>query len=157
MDASTVINLVNGGALETVLASTTRTFLIGPIVLDECAGDRPRLEALVSEGVLQLVDEESIRATAYLQFLQKYRLGPGETECLTFAQGMDCAVCSDDSAARHAFTAEIGGDRLTGSIGLLREAVHSGLLTSVQASGHYEQMLTRGAFLPIIDHNFFEE
>lgn len=155
VDASCCINLLNGGALTAVLGLSTRAFLIGPLVLSECAGDRPRFEELIENGILELSDEERISGKLYVAFLERYRLGAGETECLTIAKDCECAVASDDRAARRAIAKEIGKEKLTGSIGLLKEAVSSGSMTPLEAMACYEQMRAHGAFLPDIELQYF--
>jgi len=44
----------------------------------------------------------------------------------------------------------LGESRLTGSIGLLREAVKAGLLTQAEAFAAYRLMRERGGFLPAV-------
>jgi len=90
-----------------------------------------------------------------LQFAEKYALGDGETECLAFASIRPFDICCDDGRARAAVNAEIGELRLTGSLGLLREAIGVKLLDQEGAFAAYELMKQLGGFLPNMQREFF--
>ena len=51
---------------------------------------------------------------------------------------------------------EIGTGRMTGTVGLLREAVAEGLLTAEEACGAYNQMKRLGGFLPKLSLSDFQ-
>jgi len=51
--------------------------------------------------------------------------------------------------------AEIGAERLTSSIGLLREAIGAELLDQEAAFAAYELMKQLGGFLPALTREFF--
>jgi predicted nucleic acid-binding protein len=64
-------------------------------------------------------------------------------------------MASDDKKARNAATIELGEARVTGSLGLLRSAVISRLISPEEAFSSYRKMIDGGGFLPRVDQNFF--
>lgn len=148
LDASTLINLDHGDALAKVLSLPGWTFQISPEVLRESRTVAKAIKAAVERGDLHWVDDTAIDAEEFEDALASWELGPGETECILAARSMDCAVACDDGAARRVIEREIGVARMTGTVGLLREAVAAGLLTAQQAFEAYEQMKRLGGFLP---------
>lgn len=147
-DASALLNLANGGVLETVLDLPNLIGWIGPQVRGECASIAARLDALIGSQSIQLLDDETLPASLFISLLGHYRLGPGETECLAFASQGDHVVCCNDRRARSMITRELGSGRVTGTIGLLALGVHHEKLTIEAALGACEQMRRRGGFLP---------
>jgi len=96
-----------------------------------------------------VLDDSAIPASVFVNLVELYRLGDGETESLMFAQTNESLiVCSDDRAARRAATSLFGADRVIGSIRLLLHCIEDGLLTSDAAFALYRQMIIRGAFFP---------
>jgi predicted nucleic acid-binding protein len=154
-DASSVINLVNGGVFVTCLALTTRAFYIGALVRGECVGCRDSVDLAVDQQRLIPLDGADLPASLFLELAQKYRLGDGETECLAFASIRPFDICCDDGRARSAVTTEVGPERLTGSLGLLREAMTMNLLDQESAFASYERMKQLGGFLPVLAKEFF--
>ena len=157
-DASALINLVKGAAFEIILALPRFEFMVGPIVLQECVGSDEVVNVVrkaVDDGRVGLLDDSQISGALFLSLLEQFRLGPGETECLTFAVDSDAVMCSDDLKARQVAAGEFGEDRVTGSLGLLRDAVRTGVTTAHVAWEAYERMKQEGAFLPDLSRNFF--
>jgi predicted nucleic acid-binding protein len=72
-----------------------------------------------------------------------------------FATALGLSVCTDDGRARAAVANEIGSVRLTGSIGLLKSAVHQGLLSASDAYVAYQLMIASGGFLPRLPPHYF--
>jgi predicted nucleic acid-binding protein len=157
LDASTLINLINGEALDLVLRLEGFRFSVGPIVLAECGSHQEQLRELVAAGLINALDEDAIPATQFLVLSERYGLGYGETECLAFATTTDVVICCDDGAARDAIAELIGSNRLSGSLGLLREAVRQRRVTAKGAFAIYEQMRAKGAFLPEVAEEFFAD
>lgn len=156
LDASTVINLLNGAALELVLRLDSHRFAIGPMVLRECGLHEAQLQTFVAAGLLTVVNDDLVSANQFLVLLERYGLGDGETECLAVAALTGASMCCDDAAARRAATDLVGSHRLSGSLGLLREAVRQGRLSSDRAFAAYEQMRAKGGFLPEATKEFFD-
>lgn len=159
-DASALINLIKGEAFELILALPEIEFLVGPLVLEECvSGDSvvDMLKKAIDSGNVGVLDDSQIGADLFFSLLERYRLGLGETECLTFAVNSEVVICSDDLKARQIAGRMIGDDRVTGSLGLLRDAVRASITTSLIAWDAYERMKQEGGFLPEISRSFFTE
>jgi predicted nucleic acid-binding protein len=110
---------------------------------------------MVGRGALTVVSGTTIFASEVLQVVDKYLLGLGEAECIAIGLKLNSSVASDDFRARRAAVTELGRSRVVGSIGLLREAVHAGALTSAAATAAYEEMRKHGAFLPRLEATYF--
>lgn len=154
-DASSVINLVNGGVFPTCLSLSARAFHIGPLVMGECVGCRQAVDLAIAQQGLTALDSADLPASVFLRLAQAHGLGDGETECLAFATMRPFDVCCDDRRARSSVKAEIGEKRLTGSLGLLREAITAGALDQEHAFAAYELMKHLGGFLPAVRKEFF--
>jgi predicted nucleic acid-binding protein len=156
LDASSLINLIHGEALETVLGLADHTFSLGPQVKSECGPDEERLELLIQAGTITLADDSRLPANTFVELLALYELGDGETECLAFADNdHDYIVCSDDGAARYAGSQRFGANRVIGSLFLIRECARQRRITADQARAVYELMKTRGGFLPDLPDDYF--
>lgn len=155
LDASTLLNLANGGVLSEVLAIEGRTYQVSGVVREESRTIAEAIDAAVEGGRIDLVDDTLISATEYADAKEAWQLGGGETECILAARALDCAVASDDGAARAVVTKMFGNARLTGSIGLLRDAVTAGKLTRDEAFRAYQSMRVRGGYLPDIAQEDF--
>lgn len=156
LDASTLINLDNGDVLADILLLPGRTFQISPEVLRESRTVATEIRAAVDRGALGWVDDTAIDASDYENALFTWELGPGETECILAAKALGCSVACDDGAARRTIEREIGAQRMTGTVGLLRDAVRAGLLTQEKAFAAYQRMKRLGGFLPkltLVDFN----
>lgn len=159
LDACTIVFLTNGEVLDTILKLAGRTWLVGQIVSDECRHKGqviPKLQQAIDDGRITVLDGSDINAADFLNLLDKYKLGDGETECLTYAISNGHIICTDDKKARNIITNLLGQDKVIGSLGLLKEAVQESLLTSVEAMQVYHLMIARGAFLPSIPLDFFD-
>lgn len=157
-DASALIHLINGDLLDVVLSLPGKSWFVGYLVLDECRqhGVIPlTLQQAIADKKILLLDDAKISSTTYLTLLKTYNLGEGETECLTFGISGDYIICCDDLKARRMIEKELGADRVTGSLGLLKEAVHEGLLSANDAYEGYKRMLDSGAFLPLVVRDYF--
>ncbi len=148
LDASTLINLDHGDMLAKVLSLPGRTFQISPEVLRESRTVAKAIKAAVERGDLEWVDDTAIDADEYEDALAAWELGPGETECILAARALNCSVACDDGAARRVIEGEIGAARMTGTVGLMRDAVAAGLLKAEEAFEAYLQMKRLGGFLP---------
>lgn len=156
LDASTLINLDNGEILAVVLALPGRSFRISSEVLRESRTVAKAIKAAVERGDIDWVDDTAIDAKEYEDALGVWELGPGETECILAAKALGCSVACDDGAARKVIEREIGATRMTGTVGLLREAVAAGLVTAEEACEAYHQMKCLGGFLPKLSLSDFQ-
>jgi predicted nucleic acid-binding protein len=148
LDASTLINLDNGDALAQVLSIPDRSFRVSSEVLRESRTVAAAIKAAVEARQIALVDDSAIDADDYEAAIAAWQLGPGETECILAARSLGCSVACDDGAARKVIRREIGAGRLTGTVGLLRDAITAGLMTTEAAFESYQEMKRRGGFLP---------
>jgi len=158
LDASSAINLVHGEVLGAVLRLPGYTFCIGPQVLEECEGEAEELRAAVAQGRLTQLDDSQLSGSSFVELLEEYGLGLGETECLAFAlRDQRLSFSSDDRKARATGKAILGGARVLGTLFLLRECVQHHLLTSEAARTAYDQMIERGGFLPDLPTDYFDQ
>jgi len=148
LDASTLINLDNGEVFAVIVSLPGRSFQVSAEVLRESRTVAKSIKEAVTRGHLQLVDDGTIDAQDFEEALVRWELGLGETECILAAKGLGCTVGCDDGAARKVIKREIGASRLTGTVGLLRDAVAAGLITSEAAFEAYQRMKRLGGFLP---------
>lgn len=151
LDASTLLNLANGEVLSKILRLPGTSFQVSGVVRDESHTVAQAIDAAVAAGRLALVDDKLISISRFLRAKAEWQLDNGETECILAAAEVGSSVACDDKAARKVIVKVLGEDRLTGSIGLLREAVKAGLLTQIEAFTAYRLMRERGGFLPAID------
>lgn len=156
LDASTLINLVNGEVLGAALSLPGREFQVSAVVRSESKTVAEALEAAVDSGALGWVDDSLITATQFAQAKSDWQLDDGETECILAAEAMGCSVASDDLAARKVVATRLGAGKLLGSIGLLRLAIESDLLDPDQAFAAYRLMVARGGFLPDFERAAFD-
>ncbi|MGK6308656.1 hypothetical protein [Variovorax sp. DT-64] len=150
LDASTLLNLANGEVLSKVLRLPGTSFQVSGVVRDESRTVAQAIDAAVAAGRLALVDDKLISVSRFLRAKAEWQLDNGETECILAAAEVGCSVACDDKAARKVIARVLGESRLTGSIGLLREAARAGLLTQAEAFAAYSLMRERGGFLPTV-------
>jgi len=148
LDASTLINLANGEVFAKIVSLPGRSFQVSPVVLRESRTVGKAIRAAVKRGDIEWVDDDAIDAQEFEDALEEWGLGPGDTECILAAKALGCAVACDDGAARQVILLELGQPRMTGTVGLLREAVAAGLLTAQQAFDAYQEMKRLGGYLP---------
>jgi len=154
-DASTVINLINGGVFCSIIANPTLTFYIGPIVEEECLQHLTEIACAKSKGYLQTLDDSTLPGSLFLDLLEAHDLGAGETECIAFSIHTGFTICCDDRRARQVAEALSPPIRVVGSLGLLRIAVAQGVMSRQDAFAAYQRMITFGGFLPSIDEEAF--
>lgn len=156
-DASCIINLFNGDSLEAVLSLNEFSFFIGPIVKSECITNQEEITNFINKNELTEIGADEISGGLFLQLLQQHKLGEGETECLAYCSSSDTLMACDDERARRIGKQELGEQRVIGTLALVKMCVQERLLTDTEALRKVEQMKSRGAFLPIVDVDFFGE
>jgi predicted nucleic acid-binding protein len=158
VDACSVINLTNVGALQHVLSLQACRLAVGPLVITECHGDAAaQIAGAEADGLLDYVNDDDFPADRYLELLDEHELGEGETECIAVAELEGFTVCCDDRRARHIAKGVLGEGRVIGSLRLLKWCVEEEILTCEQAHGYSVQMRSAGGFLPAMGHEFFCE
>ena len=130
--------------------------MIGPIVRWECKTHAGKIDACVEAGELIEFSDQKIPGFLFLQLLEKYNLGDGETECLAYCVQFSTLMACDDRRARNVAYWELGQDSIMGSLALLKQCVSEDGLTSKCAFQSYKLMKERGAFLPVINEDFFK-
>jgi predicted nucleic acid-binding protein len=155
LDASTLINLVNGEVFAVVLQIPNTTFLISDAVKKETKSIASAVDEAVGSTLVKIIDDNLIPASRFADAKKAMNLGDGETECILAAEILSLSIACDDNAARTSATARLGRHRVTGSIGLLRNAVVNNLISCAQAYQAYELMKQRGGYLPNLRQDEF--
>ncbi len=156
LDASTVINLVNGGVFNAVLGIEGVEFQIGSLVKDEASSAAEVLDLELAKGSLTLADDGLVPYSAFLAAKNDMGLGDGETECILIASLTQSRIACDDGRARKAAIRRLGHEALvTGSLGLMQRACNQGLISPEAAYLAYEEMRKLGGYLPQIETDFF--
>lgn len=148
LDASTLINLANGEVFAQIVLLPGHSFQVSAVVRQESRTVAKAIQAAVTRGDIEWVDDDAIDAKEFGSALADWGLGSGETECILAAKALSCSVACDDGAARRVIEREIGQCRMTGTVGLLREAVAAELLTPEAAFEAYQKMKRLGGYLP---------
>lgn len=157
LDTSVLVNCSNGGVLAIVFKISSRTFVIPPAVASEFqAGDIAALREAGNAGRVMILNDADVPGALYLQLLSEWGLGEGETECIAFASHAGVAFAADDRLARRRATELLGPESVSGTLGLLKEAVAESLVTKRDAYAAYEQMRATGGFLPDVSLDFFD-
>lgn len=151
VDTCSLLNWVNGGAFDAIVSLPVTLYVVGPLVESESTTIAQTLAQHFGSGKLVRLRNEDLDAVAFLELIDKYGLGEGETECLAHALvSSDLIVCTDDRKARGVVTALIGQPRLTGTIGLLLRCFRNGAIKTEELLRSHEMMVEAGAFLPKI-------
>lgn len=156
LDSSSVINLVNAGALELVCSLDDIEWWLPPAVVDESG---PTCAAVTLElqrrGLINFLDDDQVDAERFLALLDAHRLGAGETECVAIAADTDHHVCCDDRRARTMAAGIIGTDRVFGTVRLLRWCVEQWRIDCAEARRLLRSMRDSGGFLPDAPQTYF--
>ena len=156
LDSSSVINLVNAGALELACCLDDIEWWLAPAVVDESG---PTCAAVILElqqlGMLNFLDDDQVDAGRFLALLNEHRLGAGETECVAIAAETDHHVCCDDRRARNMAANIIGTERVFGTIRLLRRCVEQKRIDCAEARRLLRAMRECGGFLPDTPRKYF--
>jgi predicted nucleic acid-binding protein len=156
IDACSLINLGNAGALDVTCRLARCRFWVCPGVIIECRAElAARLFALQAEGVIGFITDAEMPAARVLELLDQYGLGAGETESIAACEARNYALCSDDGPARRLAGQLLGPPRVTGSLRLLRWCVEEQLVQCEMAFSFFGAMLARGGFLPSMGQEFF--
>jgi predicted nucleic acid-binding protein len=94
-----------------------------------------------SKGWLKILVLKSLDESLLRQELDEF-LHPGESSCLVFSVSRNMILVTDDLAARK--LAARRNVRLTGTVGLLVEMIHAGLLPLEEGNTLLEKMIDSG-------------
>lgn len=150
VDASGVINLINGGVASESLRSIDPVAEVTPAVERECniQDDTAALfQALLEEGHLQHCLAE-ISAADLAAFIEAHDLGSGESEAILACEQIGRDLWCDDRRARNVARDRLGGQRVVGTLGVLLELVRLLDLAPEVAHTSYSAMIAAGGFLP---------
>lgn len=129
---------------------------MSPIVVSECGLDcAGEIIALHTAGRIHYVPDEEISPDRFLELVTDHDIGDGELESIAVCETTGRAFCTDDAAARRLATKLLGGQKVIGSLRLLKLAVEASLLKCTDAFAGYNQMRDSGGFLPDLANNFF--
>ena len=151
IDACALINLIRSGGAEKILSSITLEVWFEGLVDDEIVTDRPMLESLLDAGLIHRFDGSSLSATAVGEVASSHEIGVGEAECLTICIESGELLISDDRRARTVGQMLLGGENVTGFIGLLCQCIDSGAISSMEAAIWLANAQNAGGFLPDYD------
>lgn len=156
LDACTIINLINGQALDKVAQMLSYTFYISDFLLEQellSNSHKIFIEALLLQGKITLITSDTA-LSEFTGLKSKYNLGDGETECIALCKKHNYSIATDDRKARINAVKELSEDRVVGSLYLLREAVRNNILTCEQGVTSYLLMKAEGGFLPKVDEKY---
>jgi Predicted nucleic acid-binding protein, contains PIN domain len=140
---------VNGGAFDAIVSLPLTLYVVGPLVEGESTTIAQLLGRHFGSGTVVRLSNEVLDAAVFLDLIDTYGLGEGETECLAHALASnDLIVCSDDRKARAVVAALLSPQRLTGTIGLLLRCFRNGVLSADELRRAHQMMIDAGAFLP---------
>lgn len=129
LDACVLITFGNAGALD-VLLGLSRHALVAPLrVIGEIVRPpaRDAVRTAIDNGMLattsiDLSDPLEQRLLRRFDAMPAFR-NRADAEVLTIASARRCIVCSDERAVREVATAEVGRERVAGSLDVLKWAV----------------------------------
>jgi len=147
LDSCSLINLSNAKVLDKIFYLEGISFIIPFAVLDECKSIKGHLDQLINEEIL-LLDEETIDIKTYEEILNKYKLGDGETECISLCKITGHIMCSDDNRARKSGIKELGNENVIGSLRLLNYLSQERIISCSELSTAYYLMKSSGGFIP---------
>jgi predicted nucleic acid-binding protein len=156
IDASSVINLNNVGALTLATKLANCKFWLSPIVVGECgptcAAD---LLALRAAGAIAFVNDDAVPTQLFLSLLAEHQLGEGETETIAVCLALGYKLCCDDKRARTLAEGILGQNSVIGSLRILRCCVEQKLILCKEAFALFEAMRSAGGFLPKTAQTYF--
>ena len=150
VDASGIINLLNGGVARTCLQNIEPVVDVTPAIERECNGHGDTslaFRGLVDDGLL-VQCLAVISATDLAEFIELNDLGAGESEAILACEQIGRHVWCDDGRARTVARERLGIDKVTGTLGILKDLVRIQDLTPELAHSSYQAMIAAGGFLP---------
>jgi predicted nucleic acid-binding protein len=157
LDACTIINLINGEVLQEISLISNHTIYICDNILEEEILDSAQklfIEALIIKGHVKLL-ESDVTLAEFTSLSSRYNLGFGELECLALCKKHFFHIATDDANARKFAKAELGTEKVIGSLYLIRDAVRNLALNEQEAKNAFKMMKIKGGFLPNIEDSYF--
>lgn len=159
IDASAIINLIRSQMARSCLHGIEPQPSITPAICSECRGrseTAAALKQLIDEECLQEL-RESITADDLLGFMEQYDLGAGESEGILMCLILNKHLWCDDRRARKIATDLLTKPAVIGTLGILRDLVSVGVISTEVAFEGYQVMRDTGGVLPDISVTFFEK
>lgn len=157
-DTCSLINLMNGERLQSVLNIPYIQYYLGPAVYKEVSKIQTQKDKIDDfiESTKIIKWNKDIDINLISRLYDDYKLGDGETESLCICIEESFLICCDDRKARVASEKELTKPNVIGSLRLLKMAVIENVIKCNDAESSYFTMLLKGGFLPKdIQHNFF--
>lgn len=148
-DSSVLINFCAVRRLDLLVAACSRPRYVLVDVLEELEPDcRRQVDELLARNDLALAtlqgrDELERWATYTL------RLDAGEAATLAAAAGRGWSIAVDERAARRIAARDLGTDRVTGTVGILRAAVAQDHITIDEGDQLLQLMIDDGYWSPV--------
>lgn len=156
IDASSIINLFNADALSIACEIHDEPLLVTPLVLGECnILCASKIFELEAAGKINLINDDDVPTDLFLEILNAYQLGDGETEVIALASQLGLPICCDDKRARNLAKQLLGIENVIGSLTLLKWSVEVDLVQCKVAYNCYQAMRNAGGFLPKLEDTFF--
>jgi len=106
------------------------------------------LELCLDAGSFNLCDLEPPELPKWVEL--SARLGAGEAATIAAAAHRGWSVALDDKAARRSAVQELGQHRVTGTLGILMNAIEIGCASRVEAQQRLELMIENGYWSPVL-------
>ena len=149
VDASAIVNLNNAGVLELLGALEEHTFWVTPMVVDECQPScAVTLAAELETNGIRALGVDELSTARFLDLLDTYSLGNGETESILACEAKGYGLCCDDKRARRLGRELLGDQYVVGTMRILRWGVLGNNIDCRTAFNLFLTMKGCGGFLP---------
>lgn len=135
-DASVLINFCEANALGVVVRTVPPPRMVLRDVLEELESEtcRRRVEQAIERGDFEVAEVDASELGKWAEYT--LRLDPGES-------------AMDERAARRLAEKDVGRDRLTGTVGILRVAVDEDIVTMDEGNELLRRMIDAGYWSPV--------
>jgi predicted nucleic acid-binding protein len=148
-DASVLINFCEADALGVVVRTVPPPRMVLRDVLEELESGtcRRQVEQAIERGDFEVAEVDASELGKWAEYT--LRLDPGESATLAVAASRSWSVAMDERAARRLAEKDVGRDRLTGTVGILRVAVDEDIVTIDEGNELLRRMIDAGYWSPI--------
>jgi predicted nucleic acid-binding protein len=148
-DSSVLINFCAVRRVDVLVAACRPPRYVLADVLEELEPDcRQQVDELLARNDLALA---TLEGSDELERWATYtlRLDAGEAATLAAAAARRWSIAVDERAARRIAAHDLGADRITGTVGILRAAVAQDHITIVEGDGLLQLMVEDGYWSPV--------
>lgn len=148
-DATVLINFCEANALALVVRTVPPPRMVLRDVLEELQSEtcRRQVEDAIARGEFTVAEVDAAELETWAEYT--LRLDPGESATLAVAAGRGWSVAMDERAARRLAEKDVGRDRLTGTVGILRAAVDDDAITLEGGNELLRRMIQAGYWSPV--------